>query len=62
MMAYILRYADELRKPAEFFGNIKKVAVEEDQLSLAGSSSSARLPSSIPKSSRISTKSLSANL
>ena len=35
MMAYILRYADELRKPAEFFGNIRKVAVEEDQLSLA---------------------------
>ncbi|HEX3471434.1 MAG TPA: Ku protein [Silvibacterium sp.] len=35
MMAYTLRYADELRKPAEFFGNIKKVEVEEDQLALA---------------------------
>jgi DNA end-binding protein Ku len=35
MMAYLLRYADELRKPGEFFGSIKKAAVEEDQLSLA---------------------------
>jgi DNA end-binding protein Ku len=35
LVAYVLRYADELRKPAEFFGSIKKVAVEEDQLSLA---------------------------
>jgi DNA end-binding protein Ku len=35
MMAYTLRYADELREPAEFFGGIKKVAVEADQLSLA---------------------------
>jgi DNA end-binding protein Ku len=35
MMAYLLRYADELRKPAEFFGSIKKVAIEEDQLALA---------------------------
>jgi len=35
MMAYVLRYADELRKPAEFFGSIKKVTVDEEQLSLA---------------------------
>jgi DNA end-binding protein Ku len=35
LLAYVLRYADELRKPAEFFGNIKKVAVDEEQLSLA---------------------------
>jgi DNA end-binding protein Ku len=35
LMAYTLRYSDELRKPAEFFGNIKKANVEEDQLSLA---------------------------
>jgi DNA end-binding protein Ku len=35
MMAYVLRYADELRKPAEFFGNIKKATIDEDQLSLA---------------------------
>ncbi|HZD50287.1 MAG TPA: Ku protein [Silvibacterium sp.] len=35
LMAYTLRYADELRKPAEFFGSIKKAAVEEEQLSLA---------------------------
>jgi len=35
MLAYTLRYQDELRKPAEFFASIKKVAVEEDQLSLA---------------------------
>ena len=35
MMAYLLRYSDELRKPADFFGHIKKAAVEEDQLSLA---------------------------
>jgi len=35
MMAYLLRYADELRKPADFFGNIKQVAIDEEQLSLA---------------------------
>ena len=35
MMAYLLRYDDELRKPGEFFGSIKKAAVDEDQLSLA---------------------------
>jgi DNA end-binding protein Ku len=35
MMAYTLRYADELRKPTEYFSGIKKVAVDEDQLSLA---------------------------
>ncbi|MBV8631382.1 MAG: Ku protein [Silvibacterium sp.] len=35
LMAYTLRYNDELRKPGEFFGNIKKANVEEEQLSLA---------------------------
>src|ERR1700742_343273 len=35
MMAYTMRYAEELRDPAEYFGEIKKVSVEEDQLSLA---------------------------
>ncbi len=35
LMAYTLRYGDELRKPAEFFGNIKKANVEEEQLQLA---------------------------
>jgi DNA end-binding protein Ku len=35
MMAYTMRYAEELRDPAEYFGGIKKVAVDEDQLSLA---------------------------
>ena len=35
MMAYTMRYAEELRNPAEYFGEIKKVAVDEDQLSLA---------------------------
>jgi len=35
MMAYTLRYAEELRDPAEYFREIKKVAVDEDQLSLA---------------------------
>jgi len=35
MMAYTMRYAEELRDPAAFFGDIKKVAVDEDQLSLA---------------------------
>ena len=35
MMAYIMRYNEELRDPAEFFSEIKKVAVDEDQLSLA---------------------------
>jgi DNA end-binding protein Ku len=35
MMAYTMRYPEELRDPAEYFGDIKKVAVDEDQLSLA---------------------------
>ena len=35
MMAYIMRYAEELRDPATYFDNIKKVSVDEDQLSLA---------------------------
>jgi DNA end-binding protein Ku len=35
MMAYTMRYAEELRDPAEYFGEIKKVAVDDDQLSLA---------------------------
>jgi DNA end-binding protein Ku len=35
LMAYTMRYVEELRDPAEYFGKIKKVAVDEDQLSLA---------------------------
>jgi DNA end-binding protein Ku len=35
MMAYTMRYAEELRDPAKYFGEIKKVAVDEDQLELA---------------------------
>jgi DNA end-binding protein Ku len=35
MMAYTMRYAEELRDPAQYFGEIKKVSVDEDQLSLA---------------------------
>jgi DNA end-binding protein Ku len=35
MMAYTMRYAEELRDPADYFGEIKKVSVDEDQLSLA---------------------------
>jgi DNA end-binding protein Ku len=35
MMAYTMRYAEELRNPADYFGEIKKVSVDEDQLSLA---------------------------
>jgi DNA end-binding protein Ku len=35
MMAYTMRYAEELRDPAGYFDNIKKVTVDEDQLSLA---------------------------
>jgi DNA end-binding protein Ku len=35
MMAYTMRYAEELRNPADYFGEIKKVTVDEDQLSLA---------------------------
>jgi DNA end-binding protein Ku len=35
MMAYTMRYAEELRDPADYFSNIKKVAVDDDQLSLA---------------------------
>jgi DNA end-binding protein Ku len=30
-----MRYAEELRDPAEYFKEIKKVSVDEDQLSLA---------------------------
>jgi DNA end-binding protein Ku len=35
MMAYTMRYAEELRDPAGYFDEIKKVTVDEDQLSLA---------------------------
>jgi DNA end-binding protein Ku len=35
LMAYTLRYAEELRKPEAYFSEIKKVAVDDDQLSLA---------------------------
>src|ERR1700733_9627722 len=35
MMAYTMRYAEELRNPDEYFGDIKKVAIDGDQLALA---------------------------
>jgi len=35
MIAYTLRYAEELRDPAEYFSDIKKTAVDSDQLALA---------------------------
>jgi DNA end-binding protein Ku len=35
MMAYILRFAEELRDPAEFFSDIKDQKVDRDQLALA---------------------------
>jgi DNA end-binding protein Ku len=35
MMAYTLRYAEELRDPIEYFGEIKRVAIDKDQLNLA---------------------------
>jgi len=34
-MAYTLHYAEELRRAEDYFGSIKKVAVPENQLSLA---------------------------
>jgi DNA end-binding protein Ku len=35
MMAYTMRYAEELRKPADYFTDIKKVSIDQDQLALA---------------------------
>ncbi len=35
MMAYTMRYAEELRDPKEYFRDIKKTDVDEDSLSLA---------------------------
>jgi len=35
MMAYTMRYAEELRDPADYFSDIKKVSVDEGQLALA---------------------------
>ena len=35
MMAYTMRYQQELRSPAEYFRDIKKVAITEDSLELA---------------------------
>ncbi len=35
MMAYTMRYQEELRSPAEYFREIKKVAINEDSLELA---------------------------
>ena len=35
MMAYTMRYGEELRNPNEYFASIPKVEIEEDQLELA---------------------------
>lgn len=35
MMAYTLRYAEELRNPAGYFSEVKKTRIDDDQLSLA---------------------------
>lgn len=35
MMAYTMRYADELRSAKDYFKDVKKVAIDEDQLELA---------------------------
>jgi len=35
MMAYIMRYSEELRDPKQYFGDIKRVEIDEDQLALA---------------------------
>jgi DNA end-binding protein Ku len=35
MMAYTMRYSEELRNPQDYFGDIKRVAIDEDQLTLA---------------------------
>jgi DNA end-binding protein Ku len=35
MMAYTMRYAEELRDASEYFQNIKRVAIDDDQLTLA---------------------------
>jgi DNA end-binding protein Ku len=35
MMAYIMRYAEELRDPATYLDDIKKATVDDDQLALA---------------------------
>jgi DNA end-binding protein Ku len=35
MMAYTMRYAEELRDPEEYFGSIKRVAIDDDQFKLA---------------------------
>ena len=35
LMAYTMRYAEELRAPVEYFSTIPKVSIEEDQLELA---------------------------
>lgn len=35
MMAYTMRYAQELRKPEEYFHDIKKVEIDDDSLELA---------------------------
>lgn len=35
MMAYTMRYAQELRKPAEYFHDIKKIDIDSDSLELA---------------------------
>ena len=35
MMAFTLRYSEELRDPAEYFDGIKRVAIDKDQLELA---------------------------
>jgi len=50
MMAYTLRYADELRDPATVFGEIKSAKIDSEQLTLA------KVRSSIPRNSRMTMK------
>jgi len=35
MIAYTMRYAEELRKPGSYFADIKRTAIDSDQLALA---------------------------
>jgi DNA end-binding protein Ku len=35
LMAYTLRYAEELRNPAEYFSEVKKPRIDDEQLALA---------------------------
>ncbi len=61
MMAYTMRYQEELRKPAEYFHDIKKVKIDRTPSNSPSPSSRSAPPSSTPPNSPTATRPHSRN-